>query len=73
MGLGSDPTFATASRTKKLKKLARQDMDVIYFEPRGQLIYNQNGDNPGFGRGGTFAILENKPELSSEAIHFLAA
>ena len=72
-GLDSNPTFATASRTKQLKKLAGQDIDVIYFEPKGQLIYNQNGENPRFGNGGTFAILENKPELSSEAIHFLAA
>ena len=72
-GLDSDPTVATASRKKQLKRLTRQDIDVIYFEPRGQLIYNQNSENPGFGRGGTFAILENNPKLSSEAIHFLAA
>ena len=72
-GLDSDPTFATASRKKQLKKLTTKDTDVIYFKPRGELIYNQNSENPRFGRGGIFAVLENEPELSSEAFHFLAA
>ena len=70
-GLDSDPTFAAASKKKQLRKLSKKDIDLIYFEPKGQLIYNQNAENDGYGKGGMFAILANEPALSSDAIHVI--
>jgi len=72
-GLDSDPSLAIATKKKQLKKLARTNIDVIYFEPKGQIIYNQNDKKSGFGAGGMFAVLANEPELSNETIHFMPA
>ena len=38
--------------------------DIVYNTATGALIYNQNGTATGFGTGGKFAILTNKPNLT---------
>jgi hypothetical protein len=67
-----DPTFATASSKRDLRALAREVVDLIYFEKKGQLFYNANDDGRGMGNGGLFAILKNKPDLSQDDLAFLA-
>ena len=67
-----DPTFATASSKRDLKALAKEVVDLIYFQRKGQLYYNGNEDERGMGKGGLFAVLKNKPELSSEELAVLA-
>ncbi|NEP87569.1 MAG: hypothetical protein F6K18_12490 [Okeania sp. SIO2C2] len=39
---------------------------IVYNSNNGNLFYNANGSDSGFGRGGQFAILSNQPELSGE-------
>jgi hypothetical protein len=59
--------FTQVESRKELKIAARDQFDVIYLEPRGELYFNQNSEARGFGRGGgLFAILETAPSISSE-------
>ncbi|MGD1808841.1 hypothetical protein ACP6PL_25850 [Dapis sp. BLCC M126] len=39
---------------------------IVYNSNNGNLFYNANGSDSGFGSGAQFAILENQPELSGE-------
>ena len=39
---------------------------IVYSSQSGNLYYNIDGTDPGFGRGGQFATLENVPELVAE-------
>jgi methionine-rich copper-binding protein CopC len=38
--------------------------DIVYNTATGALFYNQNGTASGFGTGGKFAVLTNKPNLT---------
>lgn len=38
---------------------------IVYNQDSGQLFYNQNRNEAGFGTGGQFAVLENKAVLTS--------
>ena len=38
--------------------------DIVYNTATGALFYNQNGTATGFGTGGKFAVLSNKPNLT---------
>ena len=38
---------------------------IVYNQDSGQLFYNQNRNEAGFGTGGEFAVLENKAALTS--------
>ena len=68
-GIGNKPEFAAASNRKELKALQREDMELVYFEPKGQLYYNQNDEGRGFGKkGGLFAILQGAPEMTEDSI-----
>ena len=54
---------------KKLRRLSKQDIDFVYYETKGRLFFNGNGSNKGWGdqdKGGLFAILKGKPELSAD-------
>ena len=71
-GLGDSPEFAISASKKDLRKLSRGDVDLIYFEPKGLLYYNQNDEKKGFGKsGGLFAIFDGSPELSVSDISLL--
>ena len=68
-------SFATAATMKKLRRLSKQDIDFVYYETKGRLFFNGNGSNKGWGdqdKGGLFAILKGKPELSADDFTLLA-
>lgn len=67
--LEADPSLAIAESKKQLKSLAKDDYDLIYFEPKGDLYVDGNGSNKGFGNkadGGLIADLPNNSTLSEE-------
>ena len=60
-GLSDDWEFAKAKSKRKLNKLAKSDVDLIYFQKNGYLYFNDNGEDRGFGNrneGGLLAILK---------------
>lgn len=64
-GIGS-MDFEIAANRKQLRAMAKSDADIIYQESSGQLFFNANGEDKGFGKsGGMFAILEGSPLISS--------
>ena len=69
--LESDPTLAIADSKKELKQLAKEDHELIYFEPKGELYVDGNGSDKGFGGksdGGLIAELPDNTILSEENI-----
>ena len=69
--LESEPTLAIAESKKELKQLAKDDHEVIYFEPKGELYVDGNGSDKGFGGksdGGLIAELPDNTILSEENI-----
>ena len=67
--LEADPSLAVAESRKELKRLAKDDYDLIYFEPKGDLYVDGNGANKGFGKkadGGLIADLPNNSTLSDD-------
>ena len=68
-------SFASTKSKKKLKQLARDDYDFVYFEKKGRLYFDGNGTEKNWGNsseGGLVAILKGKPELTVEDITLLA-
>jgi hypothetical protein len=64
--------FAIAKDTKNLNKLLVSDTNFIYNQPKGELIFNANGVQSGFGEnGGVFAILVGKPSLTGSSVSFV--
>ena len=64
---GSQFKYAKTSNKKELKLLSKENYDFVYFEKKGQLFYDANGYEKGWGRddeGGLIAIFKGKPELS---------
>ena len=64
-------SFAIASSKKELKQLMKSDADVVYYEKKGKLYLNENGEEKGWGAkkvGGLMASFKEKPELSAD--HF---
>ena len=65
-GLSGDWGFAKAKSKRKLNKFAKSDVDLIYFQKKGFLYINGNGEDKGFGdldEGGLLAVLKGKPSL----------
>jgi hypothetical protein len=60
-----------AKKSKQVAKLAKKDVDFIYDQQAGNLYYNENGKQPGFGDGGIFAILEGKPKAGLGNFEFI--
>jgi Ca2+-binding RTX toxin-like protein len=50
--------------------VAAQTAAIVYSQGTGNLFYNQNGSALGFGTGGNFAVLTNKP-LNLTATDFM--
>jgi len=46
-----------------LRQASETGADLIYFEAKGFLYFDQNEGQQGFGDGGVFAVLSKKPEL----------
>jgi hypothetical protein len=64
--------FAIAKNTKKLNRLLASDTNFIYNQKSGELIFNANGPEPGFGdNGGVFAVLEGHPKLLGSSVSFI--
>ena len=56
--------LVTVSSKRQLKAEQEQISNIIYFQPKGELYFNGNGKQPGYGNhAGLFAVLENKPDL----------
>jgi hypothetical protein len=63
--------FAVASSKKHLKQLMKSEADLVYYQKKGNLYLNNNGELKGWGKkkvGGLVARFKGKPEL--EAGHF---
>lgn len=54
--------FVTVANRKGSQRAARTDNDIIYEQSTGQLYFNANSSDQGFGsKGGLFAILDSSP------------
>ena len=58
-----DDVFATVT-TNAAAEIS--EAAIVYNSNNGNLFYNANGSDSGFGSGGQFAILSNQPELSGD-------
>ena len=69
----TDIDLVTVTRKTQLSdQRDNNDTALIYFEPKGKLYFNQNGDESGYGEdGGLFAILKGGPDLSESAFRIL--
>jgi hypothetical protein len=70
----TDYSFGVATSKKELKKMSKECADIVYYQPKGQLFYDSNCQAKGWGsssEGGLFAILKNKPELTTNDLTFL--
>ena len=68
---GSDKTFAVASSKKQLKQLKKLSADIVYYERKGKLYFNGNGDEKGWGAkdvGGLITRVKGKPEINADDI-----
>ena len=48
------------------QEAASSEAVIVYNSENGNLFYNPNGSETGFGDGGQFATLTNTPELEAE-------
>ena len=68
----NDIDLVTVTSKTQLATQSGSSTALIYFEPKGQLYLNQNGDASGYGEdGGLFAILKGGPDLSESAFRIL--
>ena len=68
----TDIDLVTVTSKTQLATQSGSSTALIYFEPKGQLYFNQNGDESGYGEdGGLFAILKGGPDLSESAFRIL--
>jgi polyhydroxybutyrate depolymerase len=64
--------FAVAANKKMLKRrLAKQDFSFLYNQKKGELFFNENGVDKGFGDGGIIAILKGAPDLTVNNLNFV--
>ena len=69
--LAKKSTLAIADTKKELKQLSKDGYDLIYFEPKGDLYVDGNGDSKGFGNkseGGMIADLPNGTILTESDV-----
>ena len=67
-----DGSVSVAANRREFRQLRKgSDADFLYFQPRGDLFYNANGDDRGFGDGGLMADLKGAPELGAEQIQLV--
>jgi hypothetical protein len=64
-------TFKIAKNSKALTKALATTTDFVYLKSTGELYYNENGNLPGYGDGGIFAIIENKANITTKNVEFL--
>ena len=69
--LAENPTLAIADTKKDLRELSKDGYDLLYFEPKGDLYVDGNGDSKGFGKkseGGMIADLPNDTILTESDV-----
>ncbi|MDA0258938.1 MAG: hypothetical protein O2972_09645, partial [Cyanobacteria bacterium] len=68
----SEINLVTVSSKRQLKAQRKESSNLIYFEAKGKLYFDQNGDESGYGEdGGLFAILKGGPDLTESAFRIL--
>ena len=64
-GSGKRIDLVTVSSHHQLKTQQSQASRFIYYEPQGELYFDRNGDQPGYGKNaGLFAVLKGGPDLT---------
>jgi len=64
--------FAIAKKSGNLNKFLATDTNIVYNQQKGELIFNANGPEAGFGvDGGVFAHLVNAPKLIGALVSFV--
>ena len=64
--------FKTVKKTRQLKRIARKSHVLIYDISKGELFFNQNGKDVGFGDdGGLLATFKGSPNLSNKQFTYL--
>jgi len=64
-GSGKRIDLVTVSSNHQLKTQQSQASRFIYYEPQGELYFDRNGDQPGYGKNaGLFAVLKGGPDLT---------
>ena len=69
--LAENPTLAIVDTKKDLKQLSKDGYDLLYFEPKGDLYVDGNGDSKGFGKkseGGMIADFPNETTLTESDV-----
>jgi hypothetical protein len=59
--------FKVAATLQDFNRELERNSNIIYFEPTGELYFDQNGRKAGFGdpkESGLFAILKGAPDLN---------
>ena len=64
-GFSKKMKFKTVSNKKGLMKSALTGKDLIYFQDKGLLYFNENGKDDGWGDGGKFVKLIGTPDLNA--------
>ena len=60
--LTEEPTLAVADTKNNLKQLSKDGYDLLYFEPKGDLYVDGNGDSKGFGKKSEGGIIADLPK-----------
>jgi hypothetical protein len=69
--LEESPSFASAASKKIFKRYVKSDIDFIYEQAKGGLYFNENGIENGFGDGGIFAMIKDRPVIQSGNLDFI--
>ena len=46
----------------------QRNFDLLYFEPKGRLFFNENGVERGFGDGCLLCTMKNAGEITTDQI-----
>ncbi len=68
----SEINLVTVSSKRQLKAQKTQPSNIIYFEAKGKLYFDQNETKKGYGEdGGLFAILKGGPDLTESSFEIV--
>ena len=68
----SEINLVTVSSNRQLKAQQTQPSNFIYYEAKGQLYFDQNESDKGYGKeGGLFAILKGGPDLTESSFQIV--
>ena len=55
---------------KQFKRASKSNNALVYYQPKGLLYFNQNGQGKKFGDGGLIAIFRKRTQLTSSNFDF---